>query len=107
MPPLHRTVASVVYSTSPSDVTHTIVGGEVIYENGGCAKVDEGGRRRRGQRAGRRPGQPGGTNTSSRTVADGPGAPGPMTTAEFLRLAGQIALTIDPGANAGAGNRAP
>ena len=39
--PLHRTVASVVYSTSPSDVTHTIVGGEVIFENGRCTMVDE------------------------------------------------------------------
>ncbi len=39
--PLHRTVASVVYSTSPSDVTHTIVGGEVIFENGSCTMVDE------------------------------------------------------------------
>ena len=39
--PLHRTVASVVYSTSPADVTHTIVGGEVIFENGHCTKVDE------------------------------------------------------------------
>lgn len=39
--PLHRTVASVVYSTGPSDVTHTIVGGEVIYEQGRCTKVDE------------------------------------------------------------------
>lgn len=39
--PLHRTVASVVYSTSPADVTHTIVGGEVIFEEGRCTKVDE------------------------------------------------------------------
>ena len=39
--PLHRTVASVVYSTSPSDVTHTIVGGEVIFEDGRCTMVDE------------------------------------------------------------------
>ena len=39
--PLHRTVASVVYSTSPADVTHTIVGGEVIFEGGRCTKVDE------------------------------------------------------------------
>ena len=39
--PLHRTVASVVYSTSPSDVTHTIVGGEVIFEDGRCTLVDE------------------------------------------------------------------
>ncbi|MCE2530640.1 MAG: amidohydrolase [Acidimicrobiia bacterium] len=39
--PLHRTVASVVYSTGPSDVTHTIVGGDVIFENGSCTMVDE------------------------------------------------------------------
>lgn len=39
--PLHRTAASVVYSTGPADVTHTIVGGEVIYEEGRCTKVDE------------------------------------------------------------------
>ena len=39
--PLHRTVASIVYSTGPADVTHTIVGGEVIYEQGRCAKVEE------------------------------------------------------------------
>ena len=39
--PLHRTVASVVYSTSPSDVTHTIVGGEVILEDGRRTMVDE------------------------------------------------------------------
>ena len=39
--PLHRSVASVVYSTSPSDVTHTIVGGEVIFEDGRCTMVDE------------------------------------------------------------------
>ena len=39
--PLHRTVASVVYSTSPADVTHTIVGGDVIFENGHCTRVDE------------------------------------------------------------------
>ena len=39
--PLHRTVASVVYSTSAADVTHTIVGGEVVFEDGHCTKVDE------------------------------------------------------------------
>lgn len=39
--PLHRTVASLVYSTSAADVTHTIVGGEVIFEDGHCTKVDE------------------------------------------------------------------
>lgn len=39
--PLHRTVASVVYSTGPSDVTHTIVGGEIVFEDGRCTQVDE------------------------------------------------------------------
>ena len=39
--PHHRTVASIVYSTSPSDVTCTIVGGEVIFEDGACTMVDE------------------------------------------------------------------
>ena len=39
--PLHRTVASVVYSTNAADVTYTIVGGEVIFEDGHCTMVDE------------------------------------------------------------------
>lgn len=39
--PLHRVAASIVYSTGPADVTHTIVGGEVIYEQGRCTKVEE------------------------------------------------------------------
>ena len=39
--PLHRIVASVVYSTSPSDITHTIVGGQIVFEDGRCTMVDE------------------------------------------------------------------
>ena len=39
--PLHRVVAALVYSARGSDVVMTIVGGEVIYENGRCMKVDE------------------------------------------------------------------
>ena len=39
--PLHRTVASMVYSSGPSDVTHTIVGGEIVFEDGRCTMVDE------------------------------------------------------------------
>lgn len=39
--PMHRVVASLVYSTDPSDVKYTIVGGEVIYEDGRSTKVDE------------------------------------------------------------------
>ncbi len=39
--PLHRPVASVVYSTSPADVTHTIVAGKIIFEDGRCTMVDE------------------------------------------------------------------
>jgi 5-methylthioadenosine/S-adenosylhomocysteine deaminase len=39
--PLHRIVASLVYSTDRSDVRYTIVGGELIYEDGHCTRVDE------------------------------------------------------------------
>jgi 5-methylthioadenosine/S-adenosylhomocysteine deaminase len=39
--PMHRIVTSLVYSTDPSDVTYTIVGGDVIYEGRRCTKVDE------------------------------------------------------------------
>lgn len=39
--PRHRTVATLVYSALPTDVTHTIVGGQVIYENGRCTQLDE------------------------------------------------------------------
>ena len=39
--PLHRVVPALVYSACGSDVWMTIVGGEVIYEDGRCTKVDE------------------------------------------------------------------
>jgi len=39
--PLHRTVATLAYSARGSDVAMTIVGGEVVYENGRCTNVDE------------------------------------------------------------------
>jgi 5-methylthioadenosine/S-adenosylhomocysteine deaminase len=40
-PPRHRTLAALVYASSPADVQHTIVGGRVIVDNGRCAQVDE------------------------------------------------------------------
>jgi 5-methylthioadenosine/S-adenosylhomocysteine deaminase len=39
--PLHRTVAVIVYSARGSDVEMTIVGGQVVYEDGRCMLVDE------------------------------------------------------------------
>jgi 5-methylthioadenosine/S-adenosylhomocysteine deaminase len=39
--PLHRTVATLAYSARGSDVVMTIVGGEVVYEDGRCTKIDE------------------------------------------------------------------
>jgi 5-methylthioadenosine/S-adenosylhomocysteine deaminase len=39
--PLHRTVSALVYSSRGSDVVMTIVGGEVVYEDGRCTKVDQ------------------------------------------------------------------
>jgi 5-methylthioadenosine/S-adenosylhomocysteine deaminase len=39
--PVHRVVAAVVYSASPSDVAYTIVGGRVIFEDGSCTLIDE------------------------------------------------------------------
>jgi 5-methylthioadenosine/S-adenosylhomocysteine deaminase len=39
--PLHRVVAAVVYSASPADVAYTIVGGQIILEDGRCTLVDE------------------------------------------------------------------
>jgi 5-methylthioadenosine/S-adenosylhomocysteine deaminase len=39
--PLHRVVSTLVYSARGSDVVMTIVGGEVVYENGKCTRVDE------------------------------------------------------------------
>jgi 5-methylthioadenosine/S-adenosylhomocysteine deaminase len=39
--PLHRVVATLAYSARGSDVAMTIVGGDVIYEDGRCTRVDE------------------------------------------------------------------
>jgi 5-methylthioadenosine/S-adenosylhomocysteine deaminase len=39
--PLHRVVSALVYSVRGSDVVMTIVGGEVIYEDGRCIRVNE------------------------------------------------------------------
>ena len=40
--PLNRLISTLVYAARGSDVVMTIVGGEVIYENGAAVKVDEG-----------------------------------------------------------------
>ena len=40
--PLNRLIATLVYAARGSDVVMTIVGGDVIYENGASTKVDEG-----------------------------------------------------------------
>jgi 5-methylthioadenosine/S-adenosylhomocysteine deaminase len=39
--PTHRVVPTLVYSASGTDVRMTIVGGEVVYEDGRCISVDE------------------------------------------------------------------
>ena len=39
--PVHRVVASLAYAASGRDDRMTIVGGEVIFEDGRCTKVDE------------------------------------------------------------------
>ncbi len=39
--PRNRTVATLAYSARGSDVVMTIVGGEVVYEDGRCTRVDE------------------------------------------------------------------
>ena len=39
--PLNRTISTLVYAARGSDVVMTIVGGEIIYENGSSTKVDE------------------------------------------------------------------
>ena len=41
MTPRPDPVAAVAYSARSSDVEMTIVGGEIIYENGSCTRVDE------------------------------------------------------------------
>jgi 5-methylthioadenosine/S-adenosylhomocysteine deaminase len=39
--PLHRTVATLAYAARGSDVAMTIVGGEIVYEDGRCTRIDE------------------------------------------------------------------
>ncbi|MGQ0651532.1 MAG: amidohydrolase family protein [Betaproteobacteria bacterium] len=39
--PMHRVVVSLAYAVRGSDVAMTIVGGEVIFEDGRCTRVDE------------------------------------------------------------------
>ena len=39
--PRNRTVATLAYSARGSDVVMTIVGGDVVYEDGRCTRVDE------------------------------------------------------------------
>ena len=39
--PMHRVVTALAYAVRGSDVEMTIVGGEVIFENGRCTRVDE------------------------------------------------------------------
>ncbi len=39
--PVNRAVATLAYAARGSDVVLTIVGGEVIFENGSCTRVDE------------------------------------------------------------------
>jgi 5-methylthioadenosine/S-adenosylhomocysteine deaminase len=39
--PLHRTVAALAYSVRGSDVVMTIVGGQVVFEEGRCTMVEE------------------------------------------------------------------
>ncbi|MCY4664028.1 MAG: amidohydrolase [Acidimicrobiaceae bacterium] len=39
--PLNRTIATLVYAARGSDVVMTIVGGQIIYENGASTRVDE------------------------------------------------------------------
>ncbi|MGH9114627.1 MAG: amidohydrolase family protein [Acidimicrobiales bacterium] len=47
--PVHRAVATLVYSARGSDVEYTICGGEIVFENGSCTRVDEGEAIRRAQ----------------------------------------------------------
>jgi 5-methylthioadenosine/S-adenosylhomocysteine deaminase len=39
--PLHRTVATLAYSVRGSDVSMTIVGGHIVYQDGRCTNIDE------------------------------------------------------------------
>lgn len=40
--PVHRVVSQLVYSARGSDVRMTVVGGEVVYADGRCLRLDEG-----------------------------------------------------------------
>lgn len=40
--PLHRVVSTLVYSARGSDVHTTIIGGEIVYTDGHCTRIDEG-----------------------------------------------------------------
>jgi 5-methylthioadenosine/S-adenosylhomocysteine deaminase len=39
--PLHRVVSTLVYSARGGDVSMTIVGGEIVYRDGRCLRIDE------------------------------------------------------------------
>ncbi|MGH9057685.1 MAG: amidohydrolase family protein, partial [Acidimicrobiales bacterium] len=39
--PVHRAVATLVYSARGSDVEYTICGGEIVFAKGSCTRVDE------------------------------------------------------------------
>jgi 5-methylthioadenosine/S-adenosylhomocysteine deaminase len=39
--PVNRAVATLAYAARGSDAVMTVVGGEVVYENGSCTRVDE------------------------------------------------------------------
>lgn len=41
MQPMHNIVANIVYAAQPSDVTHTIVDGQILVENGKLTTIDE------------------------------------------------------------------
>ena len=41
MQPMHNIVANIVYAAQPSDVTHTIVDGKLLVENGKLTTIDE------------------------------------------------------------------
>ena len=39
--PLNRTVAALTYAARSDDVQMTVIGGRIVYEDGGCTLVDE------------------------------------------------------------------
>ena len=41
MQPLHNIIANIVYAAHPSDVTHTIVNGKILVEDGVLTTIDE------------------------------------------------------------------